>query len=325
MIVDNPNILVFGIFTGMLILFFTIAFAVGIFGKAHKVTQDRLVKLKGRYNKSAALEQQKRLLFKKEEKSILDGIIPKRDELRKRLRRTGKEITFKQYLTSNAIIGVLITVILKILTDLSFLPCLAVGTAVGLFLPHLWVTRTIQKRLLKFTTQFPEAIDLIVRGLKAGLPVTESISAVANEMDAPISTEFKKITDEIRFGKTMDEALWQASDRLDTPEFKFFVICISIQQETGGNLGETLANLSNILRGRAQLKLKIKAMSSEGKASAAIIGALPFIMLGLISMLNYEYMSTMFIDPRGQLALLGGVIWMSIGMFIISKLINFET
>ena len=144
-------------------------------------------------------------------------------------------------------------------------------------------------------------------------------------MDNPIAVEFKAITDEIRFGKTLDEALWQASETLDTPEFKFFVICISVQQETGGNLSETLSNLSKILRGRKQIKLKIKAMSSEGVASAGILGALPFVMCGLITLSNFEYMNVMFTDPRGQLALVGAVIWMSIGMFVISKMINFET
>ena len=325
MIVDNPNILMFGAFVGVLLLFVTVAFAIGVFGKANKVMQERLEKIKSRSNKDALIQQQKRALFKKEEKSILDGLIPKPAELRKRLRKTGKNITFKNYIIANAIVGTTTILILLIVTSLSFLPCFAVGAAVGLLLPHLWVNITIQKRLAKFTTQFPEAIDLIVRGLKAGLPVTESIQAVSQEMEAPISTEFKTMTDEMRFGKTMDEALWQASEKLDTAEFKFFVICISVQQETGGNLGETLGNLSNILRGRAQLKLKINAMSSEGKASAMIIGALPFIMLGVISLLNFEYMSIMFTDPRGQIALLGGLIWMSIGMFIISKLINFET
>ncbi len=315
----------FGVFAAVLILFASVLFAMSIFGKANKVTKDRLQKIKGRHNKEAAMESQKRALFKKEEKSALDGIIPKKDELRKRLRQTGYEINFKQYTTANAAIAFVPTIVLVLATDLAFIPCLASGIAAGLAIPHFWVNLVIKKRLTKFTTQFPDAIDLIVRGLKAGLPVTESIQAVGQEMEDPIAVEFKTITDEIRFGKTMDEALWQASEKLDTPEFKFFVICISVQQETGGNLAETLENLSNILRGRAQLKLKIKAMSSEGKASAAIIGALPFIMLGVISALNFDYMNVMFTDPRGQLALLVGFIWMSIGMFIISKLINFDT
>ncbi len=325
MIVDNPTILMFGVFAGILIILGTVAVAIGVFGKGNKVTQGRLLKIKSRHNKEALIQQQKKTLFKKEEKSIIDALIPKPAELRKRLKKTGKNISFKNYIISNFTIAFLVFIILEIISGLTFFPCIMVGLAVGLLLPHLWVNATIKKRLAKFTKQFPEAIDLIVRGLKAGLPITESIYSVSQEMEDPISTEFKSITDEIRFGKTMDEALWYAAEKIDTPEFKFFVICISIQQETGGNLGETLSNLSNILRGRSQLKLKIKAMSSEGKASAAIIGALPFIMLGIISSVNFDYMSVMFTDPRGQVALLGGFLWMSLGMFIISKMINFET
>lgn len=325
MIVDNPTILMFGLFASILIILGTIAVAIGVFGKGNKITNQKLQKIKLRHNKEASMQQQKRNLFKKEETSILDKLIPKPAELLKRLKKTGKNISLKNYIISNLIIAVIISIVLVLLTSMSFLPCLMAGIAGGLFLPHLWVNMTINKRLDKFTKQFPEAIDLIVRGLKAGLPISESIYSVSQEMEAPISTEFKAITDEIKFGKSMDEALWQVSEKVDTAEFKFFVICISVQQETGGNLGETLANLSAILRGRSQLKLKIKAMSSEGKASAAIIGSLPFIMLGIISMANYDYMSIMFTDPRGQVALLGGFIWMSLGMFIISKMINFET
>lgn len=324
MIADNPTLLMIAVFIGTMIIVGSIAAAMSIFSKANKMTKNRLDKIKVRHGNDHILEQ-KKALFKKDEKSVFDGFIPKPDELRKRLRKTGMEISFKHYIISNVIIALIIFLALTIFTNLSALPCLAVGGAVGLLIPHLFITGAIKKRLKKFTTQFPDAIDLIVRGLKAGLPVTESIYSVSKEMDNPIAVEFKMITDEIRFGKTMDEALWQAAERLDTPEFKFFVICISVQQETGGNLSETLGNLSTILRGRAQLKLKIKAMSSEGIASAGILGALPILMGIVITLINYEYMSTMFEDPRGQLALLGAAVWMSIGMFIISKMINFET
>lgn len=324
MIADNPTLLMIAVFFGTIIIVGSIAVAMSIFSKANKITKNRLDKIKIRHGNDHILEQ-KKALFKKAETSAFDGLIPKPDELRKRLRRTGMEISFKQYIMSNIVIGVIVVLALTIFTNLSVLPCTAVGIAVGLLIPHLFITAAIKKRLKAFTVQFPEAIDLIVRGLKAGLPVTESIYSVSKEMDDPIAVEFKMITDEIRFGKTMDEALWHAAERLDTPEFKFFVICISVQQETGGNLSETLANLSAILRGRAQLKLKIKAMSSEGVASAAILGSLPIIMGVVITLINYEYMSVMFEDPRGQLALLGAAIWMTIGMFIISKMINFET
>lgn len=326
MIADNPTLLMFAVFAVVLLIVVTAIIANNIFGKTRKLTKNRLNKIKGRHGSGGVIiEQQKKELFKRKETSVLDGLIPKPDELRKRLRRTGREITFKNYIIANGVVAVVTFLFVMLFSTISFIPSLAVAIAVGLLLPHMYVSVAISRRLTAFTSQFPEAIDLIVRGLKAGLPVTESISAVAQEMDDPISSEFKIISDEVRFGKTMDEALWQASERLDTPEFKFFVICLSVQQETGGNLGETLGNLSNILRGRAQLKLKIKAMSSEGKASAAIIGALPFVMTGLMSIVNYEYISVMFTDPRGQLALMVGGIWMSIGMFVIAKMINFET
>ncbi|MCC3861438.1 type II secretion system F family protein [Pseudemcibacter aquimaris] len=325
MIVDNPTLLMIAVFLGVLIIAGTVIVAMNIFGKTRKVTKSRLNKIKGRHGNAAIIEEQKKVLFKKQETSVLDGLIPKPEELRKRLRRTGRNITFKNYITANCIVAFVTLVLLFLFSTVSLVPSIAVSVAVGLFIPHLYVSMAINRRLNAFTVQFPEAIDLIVRGLKAGLPVTESIAAVAQEMEDPISTEFKIISDEVRFGKTLDEALWQTSERLETPEFKFFVICISVQQETGGNLSETLANLSSILRGRAQLKLKIKAMSSEGRASAGIIGALPFVMTGLMSIVNYEYISVMFTDPRGQVALLIGAVWMSIGIFIISKMINFET
>jgi len=128
----------------------------------------------------------------------------------------------------------------------------------------------------------------------------------------------------VRLGKTLNEALWAAANRLSTPELKFFVISLSVQQETGGNLAETLGNLSAILRARQQMRLKIRAMSSEGRASAMIIGGLPFIMFGLIMTLNPEYGSVLLTDPRGQLAAVGAIMWMGVGMLMIKKMISFE-
>ena len=326
MTVDNPTIVMIGIFTGVFLVLATIALAAGLLGNKQKVIQGRLRKAIDRHQKKglAAENGAKKSLFIKQEKSFFDQFVPRPDELRKRLRRTGYSIQFKQYVLASLGVAVVVGILVKLFGGMSAAPSLMVGLAAGLAIPHMVVSSMIKKRLAKFTTQFPEAIDLIVRGLKAGLPVTESIGSVGREMDDPIAVEFTRIIDDIRLGKTLDEALWKAADRLDTPEFKFFVISLSVQQETGGNLAETLENLSGILRGRSQLKLKVKAMSSEGKASAYIIGSLPFIMCGVLTLLNYSYMSILFNDPRGQIAIVGGLIWMGIGMFIISKLINFE-
>jgi tight adherence protein B len=139
-----------------------------------------------------------------------------------------------------------------------------------------------------------------------------------------VGKEFRDISDRVKFGQPLDEALWETARRLDTAEFKFFVISISVQRETGGNLSEALGNLSDILRRRRQMGLKIKAMSSEAKASAIILGSLPFIMFGIIFALNPEYEMALFTDPRGQMMLGVGIAIMSFGVLVMNKMIKFE-
>ncbi|MEQ9360328.1 MAG: type II secretion system F family protein, partial [Rhodospirillales bacterium] len=129
---------------------------------------------------------------------------------------------------------------------------------------------------------------------------------------------------EVKFGAKINDALWATAHRLDIPEFKFFVVSLSVQQETGGNLAETLANLSDILRRRRQMKLKIKAMSSEAKASAMILGSLPFVMFCIIYLMNPDYESLLFTDPRGRLILGGGLVAMAMGVFVMSRMVRFE-
>jgi len=136
--------------------------------------------------------------------------------------------------------------------------------------------------------------------------------------------EFRSVADKMKIGRTMEAALQETADRLDTAEFQFFVITLAIQRETGGNLAETLSNLADVLRKRGQMKLKIRAMSSESKASAYIIGSLPFVVFGLVSMVNPGYMAGFFVDQRLIIAGLGGLCWMGIGVFIMAKMINFE-
>ena len=156
------------------------------------------------------------------------------------------------------------------------------------------------------------------------MPITETIGVVANEVEGPVGAEFKMVSDKMKIGRTMDAALQETADRLGTPEFQFFVITIAIQRETGGNLAETLANLATVLRMRGQMKLKIKAMSSESKASAYIVGSLPFIVFGMIWMINDSYMQGFFTEQRLMVAGIGGLVWMGIGAFIMAKMVNFE-
>ena len=132
------------------------------------------------------------------------------------------------------------------------------------------------------------------------------------------------VTEKIKIGKTMEDALQETADRLGTAEFQFFVITLAIQRETGGNLAETLANLADVLRKRAQMKMKIRAMSSESKASAYIVGSLPFFVFGMVWIVNRQYLAGFFYEPRLIIAGIGGAIWMGIGVFIMAKMVNFE-
>lgn len=250
-------------------------------------------------------------------------LLPNPEQLQKRLSMTGRDWTVGQY--GMATLGAVVVVALVLLIlGMPMLLALFVGLFAGVGLPHMVVGSLITRRVAKFTAKFPDAIELLVRGLRSGLPITETMGVVGAEVEGPVGEEFRSVADKMKIGKTMDQALQETSDRLGTPEFQFFVITIAIQRETGGNLAETLANLADVLRKRGQMKLKIKAMSSESKASAYIIGALPFIVFGLIWFINGSYMQNFFTDQRLILTGLGGMVWMSIGAFIMRQMINFE-
>ncbi|MEP9401754.1 type II secretion system F family protein [Sphingomonas sp. VNH70] len=250
-------------------------------------------------------------------------LLPNVEQLRLRLVKTGKEWTIGQYGIACALLFVG-TAGFLLFKGMPLLLALCMGLAVGAGLPHMVVGHFVKRRVARFTAKFPDAIELLVRGLRSGLPITETMGVVGAEIDGPVGEEFRAINDRMKIGRTLDAALQETGDRLGTPEFQFFVITIAIQRETGGNLAETLANLADVLRKRSQMKLKIKAMSSESKASAYIVGSLPFIVFGLIWMINGDYMQTFFIDPRLMVAGMGGLLWMGIGVFIMAKMVNFE-
>src|SRR5512141_333775 len=246
-------------------------------------------------------------------------LIPKPALLRKRLEMTGKEITLGKYAMVCLGTVVLITVALKF-RGAPFLLALLIGMFFGVGGPHFIIGKMIKRRIAKFNSNFPDAIELMVRGLRSGLPITETLGIVAGEIPGPVGVEFRIVADKMKIGRTMETALQDTADRLGTAEFQFFVITLAIQRETGGNLAETLSNLSDVLRKRAQMKLKIRAMSSESKASAYIVGALPFIVFVLIWWVNPKYLSGFFTEDRRIIAGLGGMVWMSIGAFIMAKM-----
>ena len=294
----------------------------------NKATTRRLAALRERHTASPtnAIEaQMRRITGKSATRADLAAmrLLPNVAQLQKRLSMTGKSWTVGHY--GSATVGVAVVVaLLLLLKGMQLLLALFLGIGMGGLVPHLAVGMLIKRRIAAFTAKFPDAIELLVRGLRSGLPISETMQVVGAEIPGPVGDEFRSVSDKMKIGRTMDVALQETADRLGTPEFQFFVITIAIQRETGGNLAETLQNLATVLRQRGQMKLKIKAMSSESKASAYIVGSLPFIVFGVIYAINAPYMMNFFADPRLMVAGGGGLIWMGIGAFIMAKMVSFE-
>ena len=294
---------------------------------ASKAVKRRMELIKERHGDAIAgnAQAQIRKLFA-ERASRIEGVastlIPKPALLRKRLEMTGKDITLGKY--GVICLGLIIfTIVGMMFKGAPFILAFFMGLFFGIGGPHFIVGKMIKRRVNKFTNNFPDAIELMVRGLRSGLPITETLGIVASEIPGPVGVEFRIVNDKMKIGRTMEVALQETADRLGTPEFQFFVITLAIQRETGGNLAETLSNLADVLRKRAQMKLKIRAMSSEAKASAYIVGSLPFIVFGLVWMMNPTYMGGFFTDQRLIVAGIGGMVWMGIGVLIMAKMVNF--
>jgi len=292
-----------------------------------KESQRRLQAVRYRHSESTdtKVESQlkKAIAARKPKAHRVAGSGSRIEALEVRLDRTGKKWKLAQYAYASLGLALVVALILYLRSG-ALLLSLGVGTLVGAGIPHMVVGYYIKKRTNAFNTKFPDAIELLVRGLRSGLPVTETLGVVAQEVPGPVGEEFKGIVERIKIGRTMEESLQETADRLGIPEFNFFTITLAIQRETGGNLAETLSNLADVLRKRAQMKLKIRAMSSESKASAYIVGALPFIVFFMIWWINPSYIGGFFTDDRLIVAGLGGMVWMSIGGFIMAKMVSFE-
>lgn len=251
-------------------------------------------------------------------------LLPNPAKMRLRLARTGKEISLGVYVLFS-LVGLAVGVLLvRYLSGLAMGFSILLGGVIGVFVPHLVIGYMIGRRKKKFLGNFPDAVDVLIRGLKAGLPASESMRIVGQEMGGPVAEEFTRITDGLKMGGDFDDILWGAAERINLPEFNFFVITLTIQRETGGNLGETLENLSDMLRKRRQVKLKVRALSSEAKASAIIIGSLPFALFGILYMLNRDYVMMLFTHPKGPWLVGIGFAMQALGIGVMVKLVKFE-
>ncbi|MBK1696284.1 type II secretion system F family protein [Rhodovibrio salinarum] len=256
---------------------------------------------------------------------LLRRALPGRDKLRARLARAGLTMPLARYVMACLAIGALFAGIAFALVGQELWPAvLATGLGGGWLLPRFVVGYLGGKRVKRFLQELPDAIDVMVRGLKSGLPVTETIGTVAKDFEGPVGAEFTQIDRFVRMGTNLEDALWDVAGRLDVPEFNFLAISVGLQRETGGNLTETLDNLSRLLRRRQQMRLKIKALSSEARASAYLLGALPFVMAGVLFLLNADYMSRLFTDPFGHVLIAVGLCSELIGVAVMAKMVRFE-
>jgi tight adherence protein B len=292
-----------------------------------KESQRRLQGIRYRHSESTVdkVESQlkKAIASRKPKLHKMAGSTSRSEALALRLDRTGKSWTVSQYLYASLGVALVFAGIIYLRSGAAVFS-LGIGLLAGAGIPHFIVNFFIKKRTNDFNAKFPDGIELLVRGLRSGLPVAETLGVVAQEVPGPVGEEFKAVVERMKIGRTMEEALQVTADKLGTPEFQFFVITLAIQRETGGNLAETLGNLADVLRKRAQMKLKIRAMSSESKASAYIVGSLPFIVFGLVWWISPDYIGDFFIDERLIVTGLGGLVWMSIGIFIMAKMVSFE-
>ena len=240
-----------------------------------------------------------------------------------KLKQAGLSTSVKTFWIISGVMGV-IALLLALLFSGNIL--IAAGAAVifGLGFPR-WVVGFLGKRRMKkFSSHFADAVDVIVRGIKSGLPVHDCFKIIARESPAPLGPEFQLLVEGMGVGLTLPQALEKMYERMPTPELKFFTIVIGIQQKTGGNLAEALSNLSTVLRARKMMGEKIKALSSEATASAGIIGSLPPAVMILVSITTPAYMAKLFTEPRGQFMLLIAVLMMSMGVFVMKRMISFK-
>jgi tight adherence protein B len=246
------------------------------------------------------------------------------DKIRNQIAQAGLKMSVSEYLLVMGLVGFVMYGILHMAIGLKPPLAFVLGLGLGFFLPHTFLKIKTGSREKKFIKFFPESIDTMVRSIRSGLPIAEAVNVVASEMPDPVGEEFRNIRDGVRMGRSLEEAMWDVAKRINIAEYRYLIIAMSIQKETGGNLGETLHNVGEVLRKRRQMKLKIKAMSSEAKASAMILGALPFLVSGVLAVVSNGYISILFTDPRGNILLGIAFGMLFAGIFIMSQMINFE-
>lgn len=247
----------------------------------------------------------------------------KRVPLQQMIFQAGLKTTKRAFIRNSIIVGVVVFLITFVL-QVPILFALVFGAAGGYLLPRFWLGRRRKKLQNQFLDELPNAVEAIVRGVKSGLPLNDSMRLVAREAKEPVKSEFQRVLDQQSLGKSMTEAITVLFERVPLAEVNFFVVVITVQQQAGGNLSEALGNLARVLRNRKKMKAKVKAMSSEAKASAGIIGSLPFIVAALVSATSPTYLLPLFTTTTGQVWLGIAFVMLLMGTLVMRKMVSFE-
>jgi len=282
-----------------------------------KASRDRMAEAAKR--RKSVLDSLKDL----EEKQKRNDVNVKKPPLKVQLRQAGMTVTIERFYMYSALAGV----VLALLAFVIGAPLVVVPGALlagGLGLPRWFVSFRRNRRVKKFLEEFPNSIDVIVRAVKSGLPLNDGVRLIANEAQEPVRTEFRRIVDAQQMGLSIPDAVMRMPETMPCPEASFFGIVIQIQNQAGGNLSEALGNLSRVLRDRKKMKARVQALSMEAKASAAIIGALPFIVAIMTFLTSPHYIMPLFTTPVGHLILGISGFWMLLGILVMRKMMNFE-
>ncbi|MEZ5920992.1 MAG: type II secretion system F family protein [Parvularculaceae bacterium] len=299
-------------------------------------TKKRISTLESKKNaKRASVTAQSDAQSKDRRRKVTEAL-SKVEEKNKEFKKKQKRITLQQKLDRaglsfgprefyiGAVVAAFVFALIGFISGQKPIITLALFFIGGFGLPNWFVNFAIKRRQKKFTDEFSNAIDVIVRGVKSGLPVNECLKIIASEAPKPVCEEFRELVEGFRIGLSLEQGMTRMYERMPLQEVSFFGIVLMIQQKTGGNLAEALNNLAGVLRGRKLMEGKIKALSAEAKASAMIIGALPFLVMGAVKLSSPDYLTPLFETKVGNFILLGAGVWMATGIFVMKKMMQIK-
>lgn len=295
------------------------------FDRVKSAETDR-VKIKASRDRLAEMTKRRKSVqdsLKELEKKQAEVNKKKAATLKAKITQAGLGFTETQFYLGSLVLGLMAGAV-AILAGMQLFVALGAAFVVGAGIPRFFVNFALKRRMKKFLDELPNALDVMVRSIKSGLPVNDALRLIAAEAKDPVKTEFRRVVESQQMGLSVPDSIARMYMTVPLSEVNFFAIVIQIQAQAGGNLSEALGNLSRVIRDRKKMKAKVTALSMEAKASAVIIGALPFIVAFLVYLTSPDYMMILFTDPRGHLIMGASAIWMSIGIFVMRNMINFD-